>query len=1376
MAASGGAMKIFCIGLNKTGTSSLHTALQALGFRSLHLGGPDVPRLIKQASDEGRPLADDLGDYDAFSDIWRLSERFDELDQQYPGSKFILTMRDLDAWLDSRRRHVERNVVNKAKGLYSGGFVHVEVEEWTRQYHEHHARVLEYFAGRPDDLLVMDVARGDGYEQLCPFLGVEVPAEPFPWANPDPVRRSRASRTGGHDGRASAPPATGPVHGREPAPPGGRARQRRALAGVPRAVVRRARRKARGVARRLRAGAGRARRAARRRAALLRSPPRSAPAHRPATGPPTAETRAAAQVLDVDAVVGCLDDLAGRPQVTVVVPIHNAYDDLRRCLTAIERNTDARASEILLIDDASTDPRVAELLGRWGGREGVRVLRNDDNLGYTRTVNRGIDESPGDVVLLNSDCEVTPRWLEHLIQCAYRDQKTATATALSDNAGAFSVPRIGVANDLPPHLSGDEVGRLVTRTSERITPTTPTGNGFCMYIKRAALDDVGTFDADTFPRGYGEEGDFCMRARDAGWVNVVDDATIVFHRRSASFGDEKDELMRVGRERLDARHPDYTRLIRAFVRSEPLTRVQDNVREAYAAAASRTRRLRPRVLYVHHRGTGGTPETNADLMGALLDDVEPYLLTSDTKVLELSRIDADGAVLLERWSLPERLRPEHFTHPAYRATVADILMRHAIDLVHIRVLLAHTFDLPSVARALDIPVVLSFHDYFLVCPTVHLLDDADRFCGGVCTPGDGACRIPSDWLTGVPHLKHAWVGDWRRAVARLLRDCDAFVTTSPAARAIYQRTYPELADDRFHVIEHGRDLPADRVEAHPDPTGPVRIVVPGAFDVHKGAPLIERLVELDQGRRLEFHFVGKVPEAFRHLGVVHGPYERHEFAKKVRDIRPTFVGVLSIWAETYSHTLSEAWAAGLPVLVTDLGAPRERVEAHGGGWVLDHRDAEGAYRRILEICADEAGYDRVRAQAGRAGIRSVRSMADDYDRLYRSTWLARRTVGPDGPGARPRRAALFVLGGSTGRHPPTAYVRMLQRLGHPTVRQEVIAQPVDVQAFVDGLVDETDVAIVQRTAVPPPLVDDFLAAVGRLRLPLVVDIDDDIFGERAGDSYDYEAHRSSVERLVGAADLVTVSTEALRDVMAPRAGRVVVVPNMLDELLWFGGVDPATAPAPAPANGPPARVARRIGARIATRARRPQRRTCDLVYVGTRTHGDDLALLRPVMERLRGHPDIDFRLSVVGGEALPSRGHDCWYQPVPIPTTRQHHAYPEFVPWLRSRSHDWDIAVAPLQDTPFNRCKSDLKHLEYAALGLPTAFSDVAPYRTSVRHDETGLLTANTTDAWCSAILRLATDADLCLRLAAAARRHVLAERCLRHDAADYSRRIAALS
>jgi hypothetical protein len=174
-------MKIFGIGLNKTGTISLHEALETLGFRSLHHGGPDVRHAVERAFDEALPLLQYLDDHDAFSDIEFLSVNYALLDEQYPGSKFVLTTRDLPGWLQSRRRHVERNVARAAAGEYSGTFLTVDLDAWTQQWVTHHSRVSAYFTDRPNDLLVMNIVAGDGYPELCSFLGRPPPGEPFPW-------------------------------------------------------------------------------------------------------------------------------------------------------------------------------------------------------------------------------------------------------------------------------------------------------------------------------------------------------------------------------------------------------------------------------------------------------------------------------------------------------------------------------------------------------------------------------------------------------------------------------------------------------------------------------------------------------------------------------------------------------------------------------------------------------------------------------------------------------------------------------------------------------------------------------------------------------------------------------------------------------------------------------------------------------------------------------------------------------------------------------------------------------------------------------------------------------------------------------------------
>ncbi len=177
--------RIFGIGLNKTGTSTLDSALTMLGFSSLHFGGDDAHNAVKRAIDERVPLLSYLDPrYDAFSDIGLLSRRFRLLDEQYPGSRFILTVRPVDAWIDSRRRHVERNQARQAAGLYDGTFVVVDEEKWAAEWELHMARVHTYFDGR-DDLLEVDFTHASEWQPLCDFLGVPQPSEPFPWANRD---------------------------------------------------------------------------------------------------------------------------------------------------------------------------------------------------------------------------------------------------------------------------------------------------------------------------------------------------------------------------------------------------------------------------------------------------------------------------------------------------------------------------------------------------------------------------------------------------------------------------------------------------------------------------------------------------------------------------------------------------------------------------------------------------------------------------------------------------------------------------------------------------------------------------------------------------------------------------------------------------------------------------------------------------------------------------------------------------------------------------------------------------------------------------------------------------------------------------------------
>jgi len=255
------------------------------------------------------------------------------------------------------------------------------------------------------------------------------------------------------------------------------------------------------------------------------------------------------------------------PAVTVVVPAYNAASELADCLASLERTLPPNAS-VLVCDDASPQPAVAAVAQRFCARyPRSRYVRREHNLGFVGNVNRAFAESaPDDVVLLNSDTVTTIGWLERL-RAAAAGERVATVTPWSNNAEICSFPVFCENNPEP-----DDPERLAAAAARLAPeyPPLPTGVGFCMYMRRDALEALGDFDAATFGRGYGEENDFCLRAAGHGWRNLLCDDAYVVHRGGASFGPAGLGPGGENLRRLTARYPGYNALVAGFIMADPL--------------------------------------------------------------------------------------------------------------------------------------------------------------------------------------------------------------------------------------------------------------------------------------------------------------------------------------------------------------------------------------------------------------------------------------------------------------------------------------------------------------------------------------------------------------------------------------------------------------------------------------------------------------------------------------------------------------------------------------------------------------------------------------------------------------------------------------
>ena len=171
--------KVFCIGFQKTGTSSMRDALQQLGYRVAGVYGRDksLAELRETYVAQGLAIAEE---HDSVEDMpWPLI--FRELDQAFPSSRFVLTLRDTDRWYKSIAGHFGAHPYHIQQLTYGEDAPAPVGHEarYRKVYDAHNSAVCDYFASRPDDLLVMELERGDGWEKLGAFLNVPVPDGPF---------------------------------------------------------------------------------------------------------------------------------------------------------------------------------------------------------------------------------------------------------------------------------------------------------------------------------------------------------------------------------------------------------------------------------------------------------------------------------------------------------------------------------------------------------------------------------------------------------------------------------------------------------------------------------------------------------------------------------------------------------------------------------------------------------------------------------------------------------------------------------------------------------------------------------------------------------------------------------------------------------------------------------------------------------------------------------------------------------------------------------------------------------------------------------------------------------------------------------------------
>jgi GT2 family glycosyltransferase len=629
-----------------------------------------------------------------------------------------------------------------------------------------------------------------------------------------------------------------------------------------------------------------------------------------------------------------------RGRVAIIIPIYRGVAITKACIESVLAHR-GPTDLLILINDHSPDADMAGMLAPYDTVENVLLLTNEQNLGFVRTVNRGMALAEGmHAVLLNSDTVMHAGGLDELLRVAGEHPEIGTVTAISNNATIFSYPHTELRQPRLDDISWPELAALALRENAGRCVDVPTGHGFCMLIKAEVIRRIGLLD-EGFGRGYGEENDLCARTAALGYRNVAAGGALVEHKESISFANERASLLAQNLPRLNALYPEYTPVIMEFERVDgmrPLRWALDRARllRARAAGARFT-------LVVANALEGGTPKA--------IRDIESYVGYGGAETLTL-RVTSAG--LLELECKTPLLRA------SFLASETDELLAVLEAAAPGHVLVHQLLGFPLAFLTAFQPwlagrhSVFWAHDFYPLCPRVTMIDAIGRFCGGAdadtcarCLEMGGAHENAAlDELSPAEH---------RALFAGLLGSFTNVLTPSENAATYLRRIFPGVT---FQVQPHPE--PATGIAAQPRAGTDDELVLLGAIGTHKGS---QKLLEIAQRARLthphlHFRIIGytNIDKQLKAIGnvTITGKYKPEELPRHLAEAKGRLGLFLPVWPETYSYTLSELVRHGFIPLVPDIGAPAERVRAAKYGVVFPFPiDPETVLKLIDGIASGE---------------------------------------------------------------------------------------------------------------------------------------------------------------------------------------------------------------------------------------------------------------------------------------------------------------------------------------------------------------------------------------------------------------------------------------
>ena len=679
-------------------------------------------------------------------------------------------------------------------------------------------------------------------------------------------------------------------------------------------------------------------------------------------------------------------------KIDIIVPIYNAYEFTEECIKSIIKNTDLNTHTLVLINDKSPDEKILPMLLKYKDEnkdKQIVVLDNEENMGFVKTVNKGMQYSENDVILLNSDTEVTEKWIEKIQECAYSNKYIATVTPLTNNGTIASVPNFGVDNELPSNMSLEEYAKIIEKSSKNRYPELTTGNGFCMYIKRNVITELGLFDDETFGKGYGEENDFCYRALDHGYTNVLCDNTFIYHKGTQSFKKEnltasRAALIEEHMNLLRKKHPIYVQKTDNFLANNPLRDIQENIR------LNTLLNNKKKILYLINEWeedmnmTGGASLHVKDIITSNLNnDIASFVLAPDKN--DLSRF--------KLYLYAENYEKEianyktdinfygqiTYTNNSYKEMLENLFDSFKFDILHVHHFLFQTFDAIDVAKDRNIYSIITLHDLYMKCPSINMVY-RDKYCEYDENKDCSKC------LKVRYGINSNVLSNWQRACEKVLERFDKVIVPSENTKKIFNDIYKNI---NIEVVEHGVEVIKTKIKQEKTKKETFDIAFVGAMAIHKGSNILKDLIKKNNDKNIRIHLFGKSDDKELKNSKVtyinHGKYTRGELPQLLIDNNIDLVCIFATWPETYSYTLTECYMAKVPVLTFDIGAVGDRIKQDDLGWTIEfNADANKILKKIEEISKNNNEYESKKKNFEKYKFKTLVEMQEYYDKLYKT--------------------------------------------------------------------------------------------------------------------------------------------------------------------------------------------------------------------------------------------------------------------------------------------------------------------------------------------------------------------------------------------------------